>query len=126
MDEKQLNELIMALKAAFGENVGKARTAAGFKSQEKAAEQLGIKRGSLKEIERGASGAQFRTIVELSELFRVPPSFLFPDYLLSDGSNDRDKELKAVLIALAQLNLDDLISIRLVAEAFAERRTIEK
>ena len=99
---------------------------AGYKSQTSAAEKLNIERGSLKEIERVARGAQFKTVVELSELYRVPPSLLFPDYLLSSGANEHHHEMRAVSMSLTQLNLDDLRTIRVVAEALAERRRQEK
>lgn len=66
----------MSAEQLFGKRVQAARKAARMTLQQ-ASEKLDIHLNHLSEIERGKSRPSFELIVQIAEVFRVPPMTLF-------------------------------------------------
>lgn len=125
MNDKEIDDLVEILKKIFGERVSKERVKAGFPTQEKAAAALKVSRAALKELERGANGPSLRMIAKLCVVFGVGPAVFFSFFLIGVDADDRENELDRIIVAAAHLGLDDLVTLRVCAEALEEHRRSE-
>ena len=124
MNDAELSSLLDRLKSSLGERIKIIREQAGYTSQEELADNSGLKRNSIKDWERGATAPEYRNLVILSEFLKVGPAAFLPTHVLSEGVNDRDKELNKIQSVLPSLSLEDLIVLRVFIEALGEHRKI--
>lgn len=105
-----------ALAVIVGQKMAKERRARKL-NQQAIADHIGKSKGTVKNIEAGATQVPFKSIELLADFFDVPPAYFFPGYKVDASSPDPTAGTYEIIKHIAQLDEEYLRMLRIISKA---------